>query len=473
MVEHYPGAGVDTPSYLYSLSFAPFEWKHYYAGRAEVHEYLCHIADRFDVRRHIQLGTEVVRAAFDPDGQRWMVDYCNADGTPGSGTFNALVSGVGIFNPPTIPEIKGRETFAGRAFHTAEWPAEIDLTGKKVGVVGNGASAMQAVPAIAPAVKQLTVFARSPHWVAPFPKFKQAIPENSAYLLRTVPMYRAWFRERLGWIFGDRNFASIHKDPTWDDGGRTINTQNAAHRRFYEKYLQSKLGDRPDLLEKSLPGFPPYAKRMLLDNGWYDALKRENVTLEVSRIAEILPNGIRTEDGTEYDLDVIVFATGFGVTRFVSTFDVVGADGQTLEEAWDGDDARAYLGLAVPGFPNFFMMYGPNINGGGGSVLGHLEAQTHYVIELLRAMVSAGAASVDVRPDVYEAYAAKAAEIHDGLIYTFDGVNTYYRNSKGRVVVQNPYSNTEYWLITRTPDLAHYVTADDNDNVAVGSSARS
>ena len=374
-------------------------------------------------------------------------------------SFNALVSGVGIFNPPTIPDLDGLDSFTGPAFHTAEWPADVDLTGKRVGVVGNGASAMQTVPAIAPQVEALTVFQRSPHWVAPFPKFKQEIPEETAFLLRNVPLYRAWFRERLGWIFGDRNFSSLHKDASWDDGGLSLNAQNQAHRRFYEKYLRAKLGDRPDLLEKCLPDFPPYAKRMLLDNGWYDALKRENVSLESAAITKVLPHGVVTESGDEFELDVLVFATGFGVTRFISTFEVVGADGRTLEEVWNGDDARAYLGLTVSGFPSLFMMYGPNINGGGGSVLGHLEAQTHYVIELLRAMVAAGGASVDVRPEIYESYGERVAELHEDLIYTHDGVNTYYRNSQGRVVVQNPFSNTQYWTLTRTPDLGEYVTA--------------
>jgi 4-hydroxyacetophenone monooxygenase len=457
----YPGAGVDTPSYLYSLSFAPYDWRHYYAGRDEVHEYLAHIADTFDVRQHVRLGTEVLRASYSEVDRLWTLETQDDKGSPEQSTFNMVVSGVGIFNPPTIPDIEGLDSFTGPAFHTAEWPSDVDLTGQRVGVVGNGASAMQTVPAIAPLVSQLVVFQRSPHWVAPFPKFKQAIAEPTALLLRTIPLYRAWFRERLGWIFGDRNFSSLHKDPAWDRQGRSLNAQNEAHRRFYEKYLQHTLGERPDLYEKCLPAFPPYAKRMLLDNGWYDALKRPNVTLETGAITKVLPTGVVTDTGEEYDLDALVFATGFGVTRFLSTFEIVGAEGRTLEQEWNGDDARAYLGLAVPGFPSFFMMYGPNINGGGGSVLSHLEAQTHYVVELLRQMAAAGADTVDVRREVYEEYGERVDEIHENLIYTHEGVNTYYRNSRGRVVVQNPFSNTQYWQLTRSPNLGDFVTSRD------------
>lgn len=452
----YPGAGVDTPSYLYSLSFAPYPWRHYYAARAEVHEYLRHIADTFDIRPNVRLNTEVLRAEFDDIEQRWVLDIRDEQGAVEQVVANALVSGVGIFNPPTIPDIAGLDAFAGPHFHTAEWPDGVDLTGKRVAVVGNGASAMQTVPAIAEAVESLVVLQRSPHWIAPFPKFKQEIPEAATLLLREVPLYRAWYRERLGWIFGDRNFSSLHKDSSWDGGGRSLNAQNAAHRRFYEKYVRSRLASRPDLLEKCMPDFPPYAKRMLLDNGWYDALLRENVTLETSAITRFTPSGFLTANGSEYEVDAVVFATGFGVTQFISTFDVIGRSGRTLSEEWNGDDARAYLGLTVPGFPNFFMMYGPNVNGGGGSVLGHLEAQTHYVIELLRAMADVGADSVDVRREVYEAYGERVAELHENLIYTHEGVNTYYRNSKGRVVVQNPYSNTQFWQLTRSPNLDEY-----------------
>jgi 4-hydroxyacetophenone monooxygenase len=456
----YPGAGVDTPSYLYSLSFVPYEWRHYYAGRAEVHDYLRHIADTFDIAPHVRLQTEVLRAQFNTDEQLWTLDVRERDGVVEQIRANLLVSGVGIFNPPVIPRIDGLESFDGPAFHTAEWPGGVDLAGKRVAVVGNGASAMQTVPVIAPIVDSLVVFQRSPHWIAPFAKFRQEVPDATAVLLREVPLYRAWFRERLGWIFGDRNFSSLHKDRSWNtSGGLTLNAQNAAHRRFYERYIRTKLADRPDLIEKCTPDFPPYAKRMLLDNGWYDSLLRDNVTLESSAITKIVPSGIVTESGAEYDVDVIVFATGFGVTEFVSTFDVIGKDGRTLREEWNGDDARAYLGLTVPGFPNLFTMYGPNINGGGGSVLGHLEAQTHYVIELLRAMTAEHLDSVDVRREKYDAYAEHVAKLHDDLIYTHDGVNTYYRNSRGRVVVQNPFSNTQYWQLTRSPDLADYFPA--------------
>jgi 4-hydroxyacetophenone monooxygenase len=451
----YPGAGVDTPSYLYSLSFVPYEWRHYYAGRDEVHAYLRHIVDRFELSPHIQLRREVTRAAFDEESQTWALDVRDENGEIRQVRANVVVSAVGIFNPPVIPDLNGLATFAGPAFHTAEW-RDVDLHGKRVAVVGNGASAMQTVPAIAAAVASLTVFQRSPHWIAPFPKFKAPIPEPTALLLREVPLYRAWFRERIGWIFGDRNYRSLHKDPEWPWPERALNAQNDSHRRFFERYLKTKLTGRPDLIDKCLPAFPPFAKRMLLDNGWFDALRRDNVTLESDAITEVVPGGVVTSTGTRYDLDVLIFATGFGVARFISTLEVVGRDGRTLREAWNDDDARAYLGMTVPGFPNFFMMYGPNVNGGGGSVLGHLEAEVHYILELLRQLMAAGAASADVKADAYESHASKVAARHENLIYTHPGVNTYYRNARGRVVTQNPFTNAEFWQLTRCPRLADY-----------------
>jgi len=178
-------------------------------------------------------------------------------------------------------------------------------------------------------------------------------------------------------------------------------------------------------------------------------------------IVEIVSDGLITSTGKKYALDVILFATGFGVTKFISTFDVVGKDGKTLRQVWGDDDALAYLGMTVPGFPNFFMMYGPNVNGGGGSILGHLEAQVHYIIELVRKMAEAKVAAVDPKPDVHKKYIERVDATHAKLIYTHEGVNTYYRNSRGRVVAQNPFSNAEYWRLTRDPSLADYVLAHE------------
>jgi len=454
----YPGAGVDTASYLYSLSFVPYGWRHYFAGRDEVSEYLHYIADRFRLTPHIRLRSEVVRATFDETSQLWTVDVRSADGEMSQVQANVVISGVGIFNPPVTPALPGLSTFKGPSFHTAEWPEQgVELKGKRVAVLGNGASAMQTVPAIAGEVSSLVVFQRSPQWVAPFPKFKTKIPDQVALLLREVPVYRAWFRERLAWIFGDRNYPSLRKDAAWPHPERSLNAQNDSHRRFFERYLREKLGDRPDLIAKCLPPFPPFAKRMLLDNGWFDALRRDNVELETDAVAQVTPDGVVTASGAKYDFDMLIFATGFGVAHFISTFEVVGKGGQTLREAWNGDDARAYLGMAVPGFPNFFMMYGPNVNGGGGSVLGHLEAETHYIVELIRKMTESKVAAVECKPEVYDEYSRAMESTHDNLIYTHPGVNTYYKNSKGRVVVQNAFSNLEYWTMTREPKISDYV----------------
>jgi len=466
----YPGAGVDTASYLYSLSFLPYAWKRYYANRDQVHEYLHHIADQFDLNQHIRLGTEVMSARFDEHSQTWTLLLHNAEDALEELQANVVVSGVGIFNPPITPTIPGLETFKGPAFHTAEWPAEdVVLKDRKVGIVGNGASAMQAAPAIAPEAESLVIFQRSPHWIAPFSKFKKEIPESTALLLREVPYFRAWFRERQGWIFGDRNYRSLHKDPNWEMPERSINRQNESHRRFYEAYIEEKLGGRDDLIRKCLPSFPPYAKRMLLDNGWYDTLRRDNVALEDDGIAEVVPDGVVTTGGKKYELDVLIFATGFGVTEFISTFAVIGRNGKTLRQVWGNDDATAYLGMTVPGFPNFFMMYGPNVNGGGGSILGFLEGQVRYIVELIRKMTDAKVVAVDCKRGVYEDYIARVDATHAKLIYTHEGVNTYYRNSRGRVVAQNPFSNAEYWRLTRDPNLSDYCLAHQPNPQAIAS----
>jgi 4-hydroxyacetophenone monooxygenase len=455
----YPGAAVDTPSHIYSFSFANHDWSRYFSDRDSVMAYLEDVASRTGTHKSIRFNHEVLEAAFDDDDQLWHVRYVDDTGSEASMATSVVVSAVGAFNPPRLPAIPGLDTFEGVSAHTAAWPVGLDVTGLRVGVVGNGASAMQVVPAIVDDVDSLTIFQRSQQWISPFPKYQLEIPEPVRWLMGAVPLYTAWYRERLGWVHGDRVLPTLRRDPDWPTPQRSLNAYNENLRIQLEAYLTSELEGRPDLVEKVLPDFPPYGKRMLLDNGgWYRTLTRPNVTLETDPLLEVRPGGVITEHGHDYDLDAIIYATGFDIARFVSTFSVKGRDGLDLREAWDDDDCRAYLGLAVPGFPNFFIMYGPNTApGGGGSLLYSVEAQVHYLVDVLRKMNDLGAAVVECRQEVYEAYIEKVEDAHSKLVYTHPGVRTYYKNSKGRVVVNSPFRNVDFWSATREADLAEYV----------------
>ncbi len=455
----YPGAGVDTPNHLYSFSFASYDWTKYFALRDELHAYMSHVADTFDLRRSIQFGTEVVSCDWVEEAQAWDVRVRSAGGGERVERANVVVSAVGIFNPFRMPDVPGLDTFEGPAFHTARWRDDVDLTGRHVAIMGNGASAMQTAPEIADRVASLTIFQHSPQWAAPFEQFRKEVPDPMRFLLREVPLYRAWYRMRLGWTFNDRLHPALQKDPTWDHPDRSLNAINDGHREYFTRYITAELGERAEeLLPKVLPTYPPYGKRMLMDNGWFRMLRKPHVSLVTDKIVEVRPHGVVTADGTEHPADVLVLATGFDVLRFVSTYEVRGRSGRTLREAWDDTDARAYLGMAVPDFPNFFTLYGPNTQPGhGGSLIFVVEQQVHYLMDLLRQMAERDLASVDVRPEVHGEYNDRIDDAHERMVWTHPGMETYYRNDKGRVVVNYPWRNVDLFAMTRHADLDDYV----------------
>lgn len=454
----YPGAACDVPSHLYSFSFAPYEWSRYFAGSREIHGYLENVADDYDIRRHIRFGLEVTEARYDEAATEWEASVVGADGAIETLRASIVISGVGAFNKPRIPNLPGMDSFKGPSVHTARYPDDgIDLKGRNVVLVGNGASAMQVAPAIVDDVASLTIVNRTPQWVAPFPKFKQAIPAPVQRLLQDVPLYRLWYRLRLSWAFNDKLYEALQQDPSWDGQGRSINPINDAHRKGLTAYMKSELGQAQYLLPKVLPDYPPFGKRMLLDNGWFRTLAQEKVTHVSGAVTQVLPDAVVTNDGTEHKADVIIWATGFDVVNLLAPMRIVGISGRDIHTDWDGDDARAYLGTVVPGYPNLFCLYGPNTQyGHGGSLISVLERQMHYVMSLLNQMFANGIAAVDVRQDVHDAYNRKVDETHAGLVWTYPGVDGYVRNSKGRIVVNNPFRILDVWRMTETADLSDY-----------------
>ena len=456
----YPGAGVDTPNHLYSFSFAPHDWEKYFCLRDELHGYLEEVADRFDVRRHIRFNTSVTRIAYQPDSQRWRAEMRAADGSIETSVFNVVISAAGLFNPPVEPAIPGLESWTGPKWHTARWPADASIVGKRVAVIGNGASCMQTAPEIQDDVESLTIYQRSNHWAAPFEQFRKEVPDAVRFLLREVPLYRSWYRVRLGWTFNDRIHSALHKDPNWMHPERSLNAQNDGHRAYFTKYVMEELGDRADdLLNKVLPTYPPFGKRMLMDNGWYRMLRNPKVTLVDDRIERIEGNRIITDDGQVREADVLVMATGFDVLRVINTYETIGRSGQSLRDAWDDDDAQGYLGTVVPDFPNYFTLYGPNLQPGhGGSLIFVVEMQVRYVMEMLRTMAEQELGAVEIRSDVHRRYNDDVAREHENMVWTHPGMTTYYRNSRGRITINSPYRNVDFFAMTRHVDLGEYVT---------------
>lgn len=454
----YPGAACDVPSHLYSFSFKAFDWSRYFASRGEIRRYLDTVADEFAIRSRIRFSTEVVEARYDETSQQWEVDVIT-DGRRDTLKAAMLISAVGAFNKPRFPKVPGLERFEGPSVHTADYPTEgIDLVGKRVVLIGNGASAMQVAPAIADDVASLTILQRSPQWIAPFPKFQLEVPEALQWLLREVPIYRLWYRLRLSWAFNDKQYEALQQDPKWDGGGRSINAANDSHRRGLTAYLEQELADAQHLIPQVLPQYPPFGKRMLLDNGWFRTIAREHVQIISAGVTEVRERSVVLDNGSEISADVLIWATGFDVVNFLSPMVVRGVGGREIHDDWNGDDARAYLGTVVPGYPNFFCLYGPNTQfGHGGSLITILERQMHYVMSLLRQMFEQGIAAVDVREDVYDEYNRKVDDLHARMVWTYPGVETYYKNSRGRVVVNNPFRILDFWRMTETANLDDYV----------------
>ncbi|MGB1822051.1 MAG: flavin-containing monooxygenase, partial [Acidimicrobiales bacterium] len=310
----YPGAGVDTPNHLYSYSFAPYDWEKYFCLRDELHGYLEHVCDSFEVRNSIRFETDVELIEYQPDRQKWCATLRLADGTVEEVEANVVISAAGIFNPPVFPNIEGLDEWEGEKWHTARWPNQADLTGKDVAIIGNGASCMQIGPEIQDEVNSLTIFQRSVHWAAPFEQFRKEVPDPLRFLLREVPLYRNWYRVRLGWTFNDRIHSALQKDPDWEHPDRSLNAQNDAHRAYFTDYVVNELGDEAaDLLDRVLPTYPPFGKRMLMDNGWYRMLRNPKVTLVDEHVARVDSGRLYADDGTEYEADVLVIATGFDV----------------------------------------------------------------------------------------------------------------------------------------------------------------
>jgi 4-hydroxyacetophenone monooxygenase len=454
----YPGARVDVGSAFYSYSFAQkTDWPKFFSPQGTLLDYFRDIVDRYAIREHIRFQTEVLDATFDESAAQWAVRVRASGGTEETIEAQAIISATGQLNRPNIPQIDGRETFAGPAFHSARWDHSVDLKGKRVAVIGNGASAAQFIPAIAPDAAELYVFQRTPNWFVPVPTYHDDVPEGLRWLFQNVPNYAHWYRFWMFWMTTEGLLPAAIVDESWPNMERSVGPENEMLRLLLSGYIQAQFADRPDLLEKVMPAYPPAAKRMILDNGvWAAALKRDNVHLVTEPIDRITPEGVVTADGVARDVDVIIYGTGFQASKFLTPMKVVGRHGVDINEQWQGD-ARAYMGVVVPNFPNFFMLYGPNTNiVVNGSIIYFSECEVQYVMDCLRLLFDGEGRALDCRQDVHDAYNRRIDEANRKRAWGASGVNSWYKNEFGRVSQNWPFSLIEYWDQTRTPDPTDY-----------------
>ena len=452
----YPALRVDVPNHFYSYSFAPNpDWSDYYSRRDELQAYVEGCVDAFGVRDHIELGTEVLAADFDDTLAQWNLRVRSADGGERVVPAKAVISAVGMLNRPSVPEIDGLASFAGLAFHSSHWPADLDVSGVRVGVIGTGASAVQLVPGIADTVAHLDVYQRSRHWMTANPVYLQRVSNEERWLFRNVPYYRGWYRFLLFWNNADRLFPAFRVDPEWTTPDISISSANDKLRVMMTEHLRTQTGDDEELFATLLPDYPPLGKRILQDGGWFEALRRDTVDLVTEPIDRIVPEGVVTADGATHELDVLVLATGFHANKFLWPMEIT-ARGERLHERW-GDDPNAYLGITVPGFPNLFCLYGPNTNPVVGSVVFMLECQVNYVVRCLAALIEGGYASMDCRQVVHDEYNARVDAEHEQMVWRHPRVHSYYNNQDGRVITNAPWTLVDYWRMTEQPDLDDYV----------------
>jgi 4-hydroxyacetophenone monooxygenase len=454
----YPGCRVDIANHFYCYSFEPnHDWSQFYAQQEELHAYFEACADKYAVRDHIRFGHEVVQANYDESDGVWDVVLRGREGEQTRIRANAIVSGVGQLNRPKIPDVAGLADFQGQYWHSAEWPSDVDLAGKRVAVVGSGASAFQLVPEVAKSASHLSVFQRSAPWMFPNLNYHRDVSEGMKWLLKHLPYYARWYRFLLFWPASDGLLPSLVVDPEWPNQKRSINETNELTRGVFMDWIESQVGDDAELLAKVTPNYPPFGKRMLQDNGsWLGTMKRDNVDLITEGIDRVSARSITTADGVERDVDVIIFATGFNASHFLWPMGINGRKGVNLGALW-GDDPRAYLGITVPGFPNLFCLYGPATNlAHAGSIIFHSECQVRYTLECIKALMLRGKKAMDCKPSVNDAFNEKLDERLATMVWSSPAMDSWYKNSKGRVTATSPWRLLDYWDWTRAPDPDDY-----------------
>lgn len=440
-VNTYPGLACDVKSHLYSFSFhLNAGWSRLWSGQPEILRYFEECAEKYRLRSHLALNTEIVAAHWDADAQSWRLTTATGE----RHVVDVVVSAVGLFAQPVLPTLVEEEPFTGTVMHSSRWDHSVSLDGARVAVLGTGSTASQVLPELAKVAERVYSVQRSPTWILPKPD--RLYTEREKWVFSHVPLAKKFYRTRL-WMRSERNISVIENG---SDKTQEFKAIALAH-------LEAEVSD-PELRAMLTPDHPLGCKRLVFSSDFIPALTQPNVEVIASPAKALRAQSLVTEDGAELGVDVVVCATGYAAADYLGQVDVVGANGVALRDEWR-DGAHAYLGMAVPGFPNFFMLYGPNTNVGSNSVIFMLEAQAHYIVRLLKHMRRTGKRSVAVRPEAMAAFLAKIDRWMEGTVWTTRCSN-YFRTANGRVVTQWPRSARAFWTMTRRFRRDDYTFAD-------------
>ncbi len=452
----YPGCRVDVGNHFYSYSFEPSDhWSEFFSQQPELRAYFEGVLEKHELGPSIRWETEVVSARWNEAAGTWRVVTRDKQGREETLTARAVISAVGQLNRAKWPEIPGREDFRGPSFHSSNWDHTVEYRGKRVAVIGAGASGFQIVPTIAPDAAHVSVFQRTAQWMFPNPNYHKAVGPGVQWAIRNLPFYGRWYRFLLFWPGCDGGLLAARIDPDYPDQSRSVSAINEAARQMFTDWIVSQLGDNPELIDKVVPDYPPTAKRTLQDNGsWLGALTRDDVELYRDPIARIESDAIVLEDGRRIEVDLIVYATGFQANKMLFPMEIVGRDDVVLSEHW-GEEPAAYLGITIPGFPNFFCMYGPGTNlAHGGSLIFHSECQMRYISGCLDALIKGGHRAMSPRQAVHDEYYERTQKELETLVWSSPHVkHSWYKNAHGKIHILSPWRLVDYWRWTREPNL--------------------
>ena len=450
----YPGARVDIANHFYSYSFEEnHQWSEHFSQQPELLDYFKRCFDKYDIQKNTYFETQVTDMKFDDETKMWEVTSIH-NKKSNKEVINIVLSCVGQLNQPKIPDIKGLDEFQGNMFHSSKWPEDDVIAGKKVAVVGSGASAFQIVPSIAKHCEQLTIFQRSPPWMFPNPKYHEQVDKEKKWLLENLPFYSRWYRFLLFYPGSDQLLDSLFVDPSWKDRSDSINQQNDEMRKLFTSAMLAQISNK-SLIDKVIPNYPPFGKRMLQDNGaWLEALHLPNVILLAEGVEQMNPRGIIGLE-KEHEFDTVVFATGFKAQDFFDPINIDCSSG-SFKSIYK-DSPVSYLGITFSSIPNFFAMYGPGTNlAHAGSIIFNSECQINYICSAIEHMLNNDYKVIKVKPKIEKQYQDRFDKRHKKMVWQHANVSSWYQNSKGKVVTTSPWRLVEYWNWTNNFNADEY-----------------